>query len=98
MRSPADAIEAYLRAKDENRPFLMTEAFAEDASLSIVVHSDNIAFPPVTQGRGAITDVLVRDFARTYENVRTVCLSFAPAATTTTFACSWLVAMSAKAD
>src|SRR4051812_23564406 len=98
MRSAAEAIEAYLRAKDENRPFLMTEAFAEDASLSVVVHSGNIAFPPVTRGRGAIADVLVRDFARTYENVRTVCLSPPPARNVTTFACSWLVAMSVKAD
>jgi hypothetical protein len=66
MRSTADAIEAYLRAKDENRPFLMTEAFAEDASFSVVVHSDNIAFPPVTHGRGAITDVLGWIFALPY--------------------------------
>ena len=33
---PAEAIAAYLRAKDENRPYLMERAFVPDATLAMV--------------------------------------------------------------
>jgi hypothetical protein len=92
----AEAIMAYVRAKDENRPYLMEHAFDPQATLAMVVKSDAISFPPVAHGRDAITRILVRDFARTYENVRTVCLSSPPRAFETIFSCSWLVGMSAK--
>ena len=98
MRSAADTVAAYLRAKDENRPYLMRDAFAEDAALAMVVNSDNIVFPAATRGRKAITDVLVRDFSSAYENVRTLCLTAAPNGAFETFACRWLVGMSVKAD
>ena len=98
MHSAATSIEAYLHAKDENRPFLMREAFEADALLAMVVKSDNIAFPAATRGRDAITDVLVRDFSSTYENVRTVCLAASPIGALGAFGCPWLVAMSVKAD
>ena len=92
----AQAIVAYIRAKDENRPYLMEHAFDRDAALAMVVKSDAISFPPITHGREAITQVLVRDFGRTYENVRTLCLCSPPESIETNFSCRWLVGMSAK--
>jgi hypothetical protein len=96
MPTRTDAIEAYIRAKDENRPFLMSQAFDEDATLYMVVNSDAISFPPETHGREAITEVLVREFGKTYENVRTLCLSSPPSNGSSEFSCQWLVGMSSK--
>ena len=93
---PAEAIAAYLRAKDENRPYLMERAFDPDATLAMVVKSDAIAFPPITHGREAITQLLVREFGRTYENVRTLCFGSPPRPTDVRHSCNWLVGMSAK--
>jgi hypothetical protein len=98
MSTQAQAIEAYIRAKDENRPFLMSEAFDEKATLSMVVNSDSISFPPEAHGREAITAVLVREFGKTYENVRTLCLSSPPLRGALLFSCQWLVGMSSKSD
>ena len=94
--SPSEAIVAYVRAKDENRPYLMEQAFDLDATLAMVVKSDAISFPPITHGREAITQILVREFGRIYENVRTLCLGAAPESSDPTFSCGWLVGMSAK--
>ena len=98
MSDQARAIEAYLRAKDENRPFLIPEAFDEDAVLAIAVRSGAISFPPSTRGRDAITGVLVREFGATWENVRTLCLASPPGRDDDAFSCRWLVGMSSKAD
>jgi hypothetical protein len=89
-------IRTYIRAKDENRPHLMQRAFAESATLEMVVRTAAIAFPPITHGRGSITDVLVRRFAEEYENVYTFCLSDAPSADCLRFKCAWFVVMSEK--
>lgn len=94
--TPADAITAYLRAKDGNRPHLLAQAFTEDATLTMDVHTGNIVFPPVSVGREAIAEVLVRRFAQTFENVYTVCLASPPQGPTDTFRCDWLVAMTDK--
>ncbi|MCC7216549.1 MAG: hypothetical protein IT517_07230 [Burkholderiales bacterium] len=94
--SPRAAIECYLRAKDENRPFLMERAFAVDAVLEVVAAAGTIAFPPVTRGRDGIADILVRRFAQAYENVRTFCLAGAPPVDAAEFSCAWLVGMSEK--
>jgi hypothetical protein len=91
-----DAIVSYIRAKDENRPHLARFAFADAAILNMVVKTDAISFPPDASGRDAITDVLVRGFGQTYENVRTFCLSSPPEREHTSFSCGWLVGMSAK--
>lgn len=98
MASAADTIAAYIRAKDENRPYLARDAFEQDAVLAMVVKSQNIAFPAETRGCEAISDLLVRDFGRVHENVRTLCLAPAPTGSPETFSCRWLVAMSVKAD
>jgi hypothetical protein len=95
MSTPADIVETYIRAKDGNRPHLMAAAFAEAAKLEVIVKAGAISFPPTTTGLQAITDVLVRTFVQTYENVYTFCLS-TPPATGQSFRCRWLVGMSER--
>ncbi len=96
MHSAESSIPTYLRAKDENRPYLMARAFAEDATLEVVVKAGSISFPPISQGLEAITDVLVRRFAQSYENVHTFCLAVPPRTEDVSFSCDWLVGMSEK--
>jgi hypothetical protein len=98
MLAPADAVKTYILAKDGNRPFLMRQAFAEDAALEIVVKTDAISFPSAANGVAALEDILVRRFGIDYENVYTFCLSEPPLALCAHFACHWLVGMSAKAN
>lgn len=96
-----DAIErvihTYLRAKDGNRPHLMREAFAEKAQLDMLVKTDSIAFPATSNGLAGISEVLVRKFGQTYENVYTFCLQ-RPTGASRSFSCDWLVGMSDKAS
>jgi hypothetical protein len=96
MGAHASAIQTYIRAKDENRPHLMPGAFALDASLEMKVETENISFPPASKGIEAITQVLVRDFVRTYENIYTFCLDNSPSDGEADFRCRWLVGMSDK--
>ncbi|MEO7885436.1 MAG: hypothetical protein ABI893_03785 [Polaromonas sp.] len=96
MNTPAASIFAYLRAKDGNRPHLLEEAFVPDALLEMVVNTAAISFPPASRGREAIADVLVRNFARNYENVYTFCLSPPPRNEAGVFSCDWLVVMTEK--
>lgn len=96
MPSAQEAVEIYVRAKDENRPYLMERAFAENATLEMVVKSGTIGFPPISIGLQSISDVLVRRFAQTYENVHTLCLSAPPPDDQINFSCNWLVGMSEK--
>ena len=95
--SPEFLLRTYFRAKDQNRPHLMASAFSEVATLEMVVNTGTIAFPPISQGLAAITDVLVRRFAHTYENVYSFYLQRPPPAASS-FACDWLVGMSEKAS
>jgi hypothetical protein len=97
VRAPADAIETYIRAKDGSRPFLMRQAFAENAELEMVVKTDAISFPSSAKGVAALSDILVSRFGLDYENVYTFCLTGPPATPCRHFACHWLVGMSAKA-
>jgi len=97
MLTPAQAIQTYILAKDGNRPFLMREAFAEDAELETVVKSDAISFPSAAKGLGTLEDVLVRRFNADNENIFTFCLSEPSAADSARFRCHWLVGMSTKA-
>ena len=89
-------MRTYLEAKDQNRPWLMPRAFAQDATLTVDAPAGSIPFPPVTQGIDAVTDVLVRRFAQTFENVLTFCLAAPPAQEAARFGCAWLVGMSEK--
>src|SRR5438552_15096278 len=96
MLSARESIATYIRAKDENRPYLMARAFAETATLEMVVKTDTVSFPSITNGVEAISDVLVRRFAQTYENVRTFCFTPCPRLDDVRFSCHWLVGMSEK--
>jgi hypothetical protein len=96
MRSAAESIAAYIRAKDGNRPHLLEAAFTTAATLRMRVQTDSIAFPAASEGREAIAETLVRRFNQTYENVYTLCLGAPPAADALAFSCDWLVAMSEK--
>ena len=89
-------IATYIRAKDENRPYLMKRAFADSATLEMIAKPGTISFPPIANGIGAITDILVRQFAQSYENVHTFCLAAPPRDDDNTFSCRWLVGMSEK--
>ena len=96
MPSAQAAIETYIRAKDENRPYLMARAFAGNATVEMVLNAGTIAFPPTSTGLESITDVLVRRFAQTYENIHTFCLAAPPQAHEFQYSCAWLVGMSEK--
>ena len=95
--SPERLLRAYFHAKDENRPHLTASVFSESASLEMVVRAGTISFPPVSQGIADITDVLVRRFGQTYENVYSFYLRRPPPAASS-FSCDWVVGMSGKAD
>lgn len=98
MPNRSDCVRAYLRAKDENRPHLMTQAFADAAHLEVRTATDAISFPAATSGVEAISRVLVRDFGRVYDNVYTFCLSDEPNDDSDrSFRCRWIVGMSEKA-
>lgn len=84
---------AYFAAKDNNRPHRMAEAFTDDARLQMDVRTSAISFPPVTQGREAISEVLVREFNQRYEDIYSVCIGEPPAANASKYACAWMVAM-----
>ena len=96
MRTLAQAIETYIRAKDENRPHLLSGAFAEDASVQMVVNTSAISFPPSMSGLDAIADTLVRRFGQINENIYTFCLSHPPEEGHHDFTCRWLVGMTEK--
>lgn len=93
--SPATILRNYFHAKDENRPHLMREAFSETAVLRMQVQTANMAFPAVSQGLDTITDVLVRQFGATYENIYSFYLQ-RPYTHAPRFSCHWLVGLSEK--
>lgn len=98
-RTAEEVLRTYLRAKDENRPHLMQKVFAEKATLETVVKTEAISFPPISRGLAAITDVLVRKFAQTYENVYSFYLERPQSRMLRNgFSCDWLVGMSEKAS
>jgi hypothetical protein len=94
-----ELIATYIHAKDHNRPHLMRQAFHRDATLHMQVNSQAIAFPPVSRGLDAITEVLVRKFSSSYENVYTFCLEpVSRAERAPVVECDWLVVMADKAS
>ena len=62
----------------------------------MIVQTDAVSFPPVSRGREAVVDTLVRHFNQTYENIYTFCLANSPDGEAKSFSCPWLVAMSDK--
>jgi len=96
-RTPEEILFTYFRAKEGNRPHLMAHVFSESMTLETVVRTEAISFPSVSTGLATITDVLVRKFAQTYENVYSFYLGRPqPGTHAEKFSCDWLVGMSAK--
>jgi len=95
--TPEAVLRGYFHAKDENRPHLLEDVFSPNAELVIRNQSANIAFPPLTKGRPAIADVLVRSFALSYENVYSFYLG-RPLPGLREFTCPWLVGMSERSS
>lgn len=89
-------IRNYIRAKDDNKPYLMGSVFCSSAMLSMMVNTENIAFPANSFGLDEITNVLVRSFSEKYENVFTFCLADSVRYQEDLLCCDWLVAMSEK--
>lgn len=86
----------YVEAKDNNRPALIPEAFAQDASLTFSIDTDTISFPAKTKGASAIAATLVSDFARTFDRCRTYYIDIGDASaaqTGNTMTIPWLVVM-----
>jgi hypothetical protein len=96
MQSPSESIFAYIRAKDQNRPYWMRRAFTEAATLKMIVKTGAISFPPLSNGIDSITEVLVRRFAQSFENVFTFCLGDPPKEDAGSFSCKWIVGLSEK--
>jgi hypothetical protein len=96
MLDPAESIRAYINAKDSNRPHLLDAAFEDGATLHMHVRTESISLPPLSVGREAIAETLVRRFNQTYENIYTLCIGAPPGADAESFSCGWLVAMSEK--
>ena len=96
MPLKSEAIQTYLRAKDESRPHLMKRVFAKTADLEVVVETGAISFPPLSKGVDAITQVLVRDFGQAFENIYTFCLARPPRDDDNSFSCNWMVGFSER--
>lgn len=94
----AQLIATYIHAKDANRPELTPSVFARDALLDMVVNTRSISFPPRVTGVDGITDVLIRQFGDTYEDVHTFCLCAPPSTDASAFSCAWLVGMAETAS
>lgn len=95
MTSLKQSIETYIDAKDGNRPHLMKNAFSDDAELVMELRTSEIFFPNNVKGVAGISNVLVSEFARQYENVYTFCIG-TPPENELSFNCHWLVCMTEK--
>lgn len=96
MQTPDRAITTYILAKDGNRPDLLRQAFAPQATLEMIVNTSAISFPSRVEGAAAIAQVLVSRFNQQYENIYTFCLGEPPASGAPAHTCKWLVGMSVK--
>lgn len=96
MINAESVLRDYFHAKDENRPHLLEGVFAPEAQLEVRNSTGTISFPAVTEGREAIADILVRQFAQAYENIYSFYMDRPAGATAATFSCDWLVGMSEK--
>jgi hypothetical protein len=91
-------INDYIKAKDGNKPHLMSSVFTSDAELEMQVNSDNITFPAKVLGVDNISEVLVRNFNLAYENIYTLCLIDTITINNNTLCCDWLVSMSDRSS
>ena len=96
IESQRDVISQYIYAKDHNRPHLMASAFTSEVRLEMQVNTQNITFPAESIGLDAVTETLVRNFGRLYENVYTFCISDSFVSQSDNASCHWLVGMTEK--
>ncbi|SEG17566.1 hypothetical protein [Marinobacterium lutimaris] len=89
-------ISNYILAKDTNRPWHMQHAFEADAVLEMELLTSNIEFPAHVEGRQAISETLVSNFGKTFENVYTFCLEDSVDQSASLLTCDWLVFMTDK--
>lgn len=71
MNTPKDLLEAYLEAKDLDRPSLILECYTPNAILTYSIATDTISFPAKVMGADAIAQTLVRDFRRKFDRCKT---------------------------
>jgi hypothetical protein len=71
-------LERYLEAKDGNRPELTPDLYLADAVLTYSIATDEIEFPDRTEGRDAITRVLITDFGRRFGLCKTYYICASP--------------------
>ena len=88
-----EAISSYVRAKDNNKPHLMSGVFEESANLTMEVKTDKIAFPSETNGLSSITRVLIKDFNQKYNNIYTFCMTNTAFSDREKTFCKWVVVM-----
>ena len=94
MNTPKDLLEAYLQAKDFDRPSVIIDCYTPGAVLTYSIATDTIAFPAKLIGSDAIAQTLVRDFRKSFDSCKTyyVCDSLANDANSIDFL-PWLVIM-----
>lgn len=87
-------LDAYIDAKDNNRPQRIHDVFAPDAELVFSLATANITFPSRVTGADAIAKTLVIDFGARYSRCRTyyVCDALQPR-NGSIAALPWLVVM-----
>lgn len=71
MSTVRKLLEAYLEAKDLDRPQLILDCYAPDAVLTFSIATDSISFPQRVRGADAIARTLVRDFRKTFTLCKT---------------------------
>ncbi len=91
-------ISQYIKAKDNNKPHLMKSVFSQQATLEMIVQTDNISFPAKVTGVNQITQTLVSEFNTTYENIYTLCLTdtVQQKVEQNQLNCRWIVCMTEK--
>jgi hypothetical protein len=83
----------YARAKDHNKPQLMSRVFTDAASTQINVLDGDVSFPARTTGLSALRDLLVRQFSEQYEDVSTRCCMDSATYSPGVLHCTWLVCL-----
>lgn len=91
-------VSQYIHGKDRNKPHLLKRAFSKQATLSMQVNSENISFPSNTQGLEAISQLLVSDFNKQFENIYTYCITDSLLEADLSLSCCWLVVMTEKSS
>ena len=71
MNTPKQLLEAYLEAKDLNRPPVILACYTPDAVLTYSIATDTISFPDKVQGADAIAQTLVREFRKNFDCCKT---------------------------